>query len=86
MSGFRKHGRTLVKCAVRLTHKEIGDVIAETRDISESGVFVSCRELVHFISIGDEFEAKLYSDTHQVSETCMRVVRLTDEGFGLAFS
>lgn len=86
MSGFRKHGRTLVKCAVRLTHKEIGDVIAETRDISETGVFVSCRELVHFISIGDEFEAKLYNTDKEVSETSMRVVRLTSDGVGLAFS
>lgn len=86
MSGFRKHGRTPVRCAVRLTHKEIGDVVAETRDISETGVFVSCREFVHFISIGDEFEAKLYTENNQVSETNMRVVRLTEEGVGLAFA
>ncbi|WP_075188293.1 PilZ domain-containing protein [Teredinibacter haidensis] len=86
MSGFRKHGRTVVKCVVRLTHRDIGDVMAETRDISESGVFVNCRELVHFIAIGDEFEAKLYSECNDVSETNMKVVRLTADGVGLAFA
>lgn len=86
MSGFRKHGRTLVKCAVRLKHRDIGDVVAETRDISETGVFVNCRELVHFISIGDEFEANLYTETNCVSKTNLKVVRLTDEGIGLAFA
>jgi len=86
MSGFRKHGRTLVKCAVRLSHREIGDVVTETRDISETGVFVSCRELVHFISIGDEFDATLYSECDDVSETSLKVVRLTEDGVGLAFA
>ncbi|WP_080516721.1 PilZ domain-containing protein [Teredinibacter turnerae] len=86
MSQFRKHGRTPVKCAVRLKHREIGDVITETRDISESGVFVSCRELVHFVAIGDEFEAKLYTECDRVSETHLKVVRLTDDGVGLAFA
>ncbi|WP_188150753.1 PilZ domain-containing protein [Teredinibacter waterburyi] len=86
MPGFRKHGRTLVKCAVRLTHRDIGDVVTETRDISETGVFVTCRDLVHFISIGDEFDATLYSDTDHVSETQLKVVRLTTEGVGLAFA
>ncbi len=76
----------MVKCVVRLTHREIGDVVAETRDISESGVFVSCSELVHYISIGDEFDAKLYSECNNISETSMKVVRLTNEGVGLVFA
>ncbi|TVZ37470.1 PilZ domain-containing protein [Alteromonadaceae bacterium 2753L.S.0a.02] len=86
MSQFRKHGRTPVKCAVRLKHREIGDVVTETRDISETGVFVSCRELVRFVSVGDELEAKLYTATNQVSETNLKVVRLTEDGVGLVFA
>ncbi|WP_185234839.1 PilZ domain-containing protein [Teredinibacter franksiae] len=86
MSGFRKHGRTLEKCLVRLNHADFGEVVVETRDISESGVFVSCRDIVRFISIGDELHAKLYSECRNVSETSMKVVRLTDDGVGLAFA
>ncbi len=86
MSGFRKHGRTLVKCAVHLSNHEIGDLVTETRDISETGVFISCSELVHFISIGDEFRAKLYSECDNISEAVVKVVRLTEDGVGLAFA
>jgi len=86
MAGFRKHGRTLTKCAVRLSHRDIGEVVTETRDISETGVFIACRELVHYISIGDEFEAKLYNENNDISETHLKVVRLTEDGVGLAFA
>lgn len=82
---FRKHGRKPIKCAVKLTHRDIGEVITETRDISDTGVFVTCRDLVHYISIGDELEAKLYTDTDTSSTTLLKVVRLTEEGVGLSF-
>ena len=85
MSGFRKHGRKLVKCVVTLVHREIGEVITETRDISETGVFLNCRDLIHLISVGDSFNARLYTDVECVSETSMTVVRLSDEGIGLEF-
>ncbi|SMF60981.1 PilZ domain-containing protein [Alteromonadaceae bacterium Bs31] len=86
MSGFRKHGRTLVKCAVHMSNHDIGDVVTETRDISETGVFVSCREIVHFISIGDEFRARLYSECDQITDIYLKVVRLTEDGVGLSFA
>ncbi len=85
MSPFRKHGRKLVKCAVKLIHREIGEVVTETRDISDTGVFVTCRDLVHYISIGDELEARLYTDSENSSTALLKVVRLTDEGVGLSF-
>ena len=87
MSGFRKHGRRLAKCVVRLAHSEFGELVAETRDISETGVFVNSRDLVSIVTVGDRFNAKLYNlaEKKGVSETRMMVVRLTDEGVGLAF-
>lgn len=85
MSEFRKHGRKLVKCAVRLNHKEFGEIVTETRDISETGVFVSCADLVSFVAIGERIQARLYADCDSVSETHLEVVRLSDEGVGLAF-
>ena len=85
MSGFRKHGRTHVRCAIRLTHTDLGDVVAETHDVSETGVFIKCRDLLHCISVGDEFEAKMYSDGG-VSSAQLTVVRMTREGIGLAYA
>ena len=85
MYQFRQHGRKLVKCAVKLTHRDIGEVITETRDISDTGVFVECRDLVHYIAIGDQFEAKLYTDNDSASTTLLKVVRLTEDGVGLSF-
>lgn len=85
MSEFRKHGRKPIKCAVRLNHKEFGEIVTETRDISETGVFVSCVDLVRRVAIGEQIEAKLYSECDSVSETHLEVVRLSEDGVGLAF-
>lgn len=85
MSGFRKHGRTLTKCAVHISHNDLGEVVAETRDISETGVFVRCKELMDAICIGDTVEARLYSGRDRISHAYLKVVRLTEEGVGLVF-
>ncbi len=85
MPGFRKHGRILTKCSVRLSHNDLGDIVAETRDISETGVFVACKELLHTICVGDTVEAELHSERQDVSHAHLRVIRLTEEGVGLAF-
>ncbi|MBX2857361.1 MAG: PilZ domain-containing protein [Cellvibrionaceae bacterium] len=87
MSGFRKHGRRLAKCLVRLSHTELGELVAETRDISETGVFLNSRDLVNIVNVGERFNAKLYNTVAEkaVSETRLMVVRLTDDGVGLAF-
>lgn len=85
MSGFRKHGRTLVRCSVKIKHDSVGDIEAETRDISETGVFVRCKDMSSVISVGDEVEAKLYSDCEKVTVAHLKVVRITNEGVGFAY-
>ncbi len=85
MAGFRKHGRTMVKCAVKLTHDQLGDIVAETRDISETGVFVWCKNLPSLMAVGDEVEAELHSECDMVTVAHLTVVRLTDDGVGLTY-
>lgn len=85
MSGFRKHGRTLTKCSVRLSHGDLGEIVAETRDISETGVFVACKELLNAMCVGDTVEAELHSERRDISHAYLRVIRLTEDGVGLAF-
>lgn len=84
MSGYRKHGRTLVNYSVKLTHDQWGEIEAQTRDISESGVFVCCASLPKTVSVGDAFHAKLWEDNPQSS--VLTVVRLAADGVGLEYA
>ncbi len=85
MQSFRKHGRELVKFAVTFKHRELGDITVETRDVSETGVFVNCKDLIPHFSIGDEITAKLHRDCENESQVVAKVVRLTNDGIGLAY-
>jgi len=87
MSGYRRHGRTLVKCPVKLQHDGIGEIFAETRDMSETGVFVLSKDLPSQVSIGDGITANLNdnSSNDSVRASQLTVVRMTDDGLGLAY-
>ena len=85
MSGFRRYGRKPLKCAIRISHDGRDDIFAETRDISESGVFIRSADLLDRMTVGETVEAQLYSEQDDVSNTQLKVVRLTREGVGLAF-
>lgn len=85
MSEFRKHGRKPVRCSIRLTHQDLGDIIAETKDISETGVFIAHKDLIHYMSVGEQVEARFYSEENSAFDGVLRVIRLTQEGIGLEF-
>ena len=85
MSGFRKHGRKQAKHAVKLSHDSWGEFVAETRDISATGFFASCRNLPKFIAVGDDFRAKMYLDSANEFLTDVTVVRVTDDGMGVEY-
>lgn len=85
MSGFRRYGRKPLKCEVKLSHNEVGDILAETTDVSETGLFIRCAEWMNGIAIGDTFTAELSSNDGCSSNAQVTVVRHTKEGLGLAF-
>lgn len=85
MSEFRKYGRKPVRCSIKLTHEELGDIFAETRDISETGVFIAHKDLVHYISVGEKVEARFYSEENSAYDGFLKVIRLTQDGVGLEF-
>lgn len=82
---YRKHGRTLITCAVKLAHDTLGEVEAETRDVSETGIFVKCKDLVKNIAIGDAFKAESLLGCEKKIPTQLTVVRLTEDGVGLVY-
>jgi len=63
----------------------LGDIIAETRDISDAGVFISHRDLVHYISVGEKIKAKFYSEENKAFDGFLKVIRLTTDGVGLEY-
>lgn len=85
MSGFRRYGRKPIKCAVRLCHSIHGDIVAETSDISENGVFIRSKSLEQVVKVGDTIDAKLFSSESESSDAQLRVVRTTGDGVGLSF-
>ena len=85
MSGFRRYGRKPLRYAVKFTHSSAGDIQAETQDISETGMFVRGTSLAKCLTIGDTLNAQLRCDQDSVENTQLKVVRMTDDGVGLAF-
>lgn len=81
----RSFARTRLRAAVKLTHPQIGDVSAHTRDISDGGAFVLAegQELPAVGEIVDVQVQGLPGDDAPVVR--MRVVRIDKEGIGLQF-
>lgn len=88
---YRRHGRTPLNCDVTLENETLGKVVAEARDVSVTGLFVRCRELIGKIAIGDAIKAKFAGgqqgqDAPPVqldSRQKLKVVRVTDDGVAL---
>lgn len=85
MSEFRRYGRKPLRYAVKVSHTTAGDILAETQDISDSGIFVRSADLLKWLSIGEKVNACLKCDQNTVENTQLKVVRITDEGVGLVF-
>ncbi|WP_370981047.1 PilZ domain-containing protein [Agaribacterium sp. ZY112] len=80
MSGFRRFGRKPTVGAIRLEHEAIGELVAETQDVSESGLFVRGDQFRDHLNVGDKVDATIKEIPHK-----MKVVRVTGEGAGLAY-
>lgn len=84
MTDKRKQLRQLVSAPVKLSHSVFGEIKAVTGDISNTGVFVKINDkptLPKGAHIKLQFLSSVYPDVSFNT----RVVRVTDEGFGLVF-
>ncbi len=81
-TSYRRHGRTIEASAVKLEHERVGEVVAEIRDFSETGIFINCKDLVDKVDVGDAIRANF--NTKMLSNE-LTVVRMTDEGVGVVF-
>ncbi len=83
---YRRHGRTALQCEVTLEHDAIGEVVAEAKDVSETGMLVKCKDLVGKLAVGQALKAKICRNAECTPPSEFTVARLTDDGAALTSS
>lgn len=84
MTNQRMHPRASMKCRIRISHESFGDVLAQTRDLSESGVYVKHPDLVS-LQLGAIVRGQVQDLPIPAPELMMEVMRVDAEGVGLRF-
>ena len=85
MSNQRQYPRTMMKCRIRITHPAIGAVTAQTRDLSDGGVFVEHPDLAT-LAVGAEVTGQVQDMPIEAPTLRMVIQRVVPgEGAGLAF-
>ena len=80
----RIFARRLVNARVQLTHTTIGEVVARTRDISDTGVYVEAFPVPR-LPIGSHVKMHMLDSAQPNIAFNMKVVRVESDGMGLMF-
>jgi len=84
MTNKRQQLRQLVNAPVKLSHSVFGEIKAVTGDISNTGVFIQVNNKP-ILPKGAHIKLQFLSSGYPDVSFNTRVVRVTDEGFGLVF-
>lgn len=84
MKNKRDQLRQMVNAPVKLSHSVFGEIKAVTSDISNTGVFVLLEDKP-VLPKGAHIKLQFMSSVYPNVSFNTRVVRVTDEGFGLVF-
>lgn len=84
MAEKRRQLRQMVNAPVSLSHSVFGEIKAVTGDISNTGVFVRIDNKPS-LPKGAHIKLQFLSSAYPNVSFNTRVVRVTDEGFGLVF-
>ena len=84
MTNKREQLRKIVNAPVKLSHSVFGEIRAITGDISNNGVFVKINNKPA-LPKGAHIKLQFLSSVYPNVSFNTRVVRTTDEGFGLVF-
>lgn len=80
----RIFSRRLVNSRVKLQHGTIGSILARTRDISDSGVFVECYP-VPKLPVGSHIKMQLLDSSDPRIAFNMKVIRTGRDGVAMLF-
>lgn len=84
MTNQRRHQRTLLKCRVKVTHADIGEIEVNSRDISDGGIFLITKDR-ELPPIGTILEGQVQGMMADAPIIEMEIVRVESDGIGLRF-
>ncbi|MEJ6654834.1 MAG: PilZ domain-containing protein [Pseudomonas sp.] len=85
MSNQRQHPRTMMKCRIKISHPAFGSLTAQTKDLSDGGVFIEHPALAA-LAVGDEVTGQVQDMPIEAPVLRMVIQRVVaGEGVGLAF-
>jgi len=85
MANQRQYPRTPMRCRIKISHPDIGEVFGFTRDLSDGGVFVENPDLGGLAS-GTEVQGQVQDMPIEAPVLRMRVQRaVPGQGAGLQF-
>lgn len=84
MSNQRHQVRTPIQCRIKICHPSFGELVAQTRNLSDSGVYVRHPQMAA-LSVGDRVSGQVQDLPIEAPVLQMAVVRVDAEGAGLSF-
>ncbi|MGH8352759.1 MAG: PilZ domain-containing protein [Pseudomonas sp.] len=84
MPNQRRYPRTPMKCRIKISHPSFGELIAQTRDLSDGGVYVKHPDLTAF-PVGTLVGGQVQDLPIAAPVLQMEVMRVDAEGAGLRF-
>jgi hypothetical protein len=73
-----------MKCRIRISHPSFGELVAQTRDLSDGGVYVRHPDLAA-LSLGSIVRGQVQDLPMEAPVLEMEVIRVDAEGAGLRF-
>jgi len=80
----RRHVRIELPAKVKIIHPDIGEVVLNTRDVSDSGVYVIC-DNPELLPVGSVVTMQVISDDMDMPVVGAKIVRNDSEGIGMEF-
>lgn len=85
MPNQRQHPRTPMRCRIKISHPDVGELYGFTRDLSDGGVFVENADLT-CLPPGTQVKGQVQDMPIEAPILAMLVQRaIPGEGIGLAF-
>lgn len=84
MDNQRQYPRTPLKCRIRISHPLFGELMAQTRDLSDTGVYVKHPDLTQ-LPPGSVVTGQVQDLPIDAPILKMEVVRVDADGVGLRF-
>ncbi|TBU75485.1 PilZ domain-containing protein [Phytopseudomonas daroniae] len=80
----RQYPRTPMKCRIKICHPSFGERVAQTRDLSDGGVYVRHEDLAA-LELGTRVTGQVQDMPIEAPILEMEVMRVDADGVGLRF-